>query len=76
MKGLSLAIIIALCVAAFALGSAVARLENYRYANFLGSCSEYAITDPVQRIKRESCLENTQTRTSWLWHILYGLKLI
>jgi len=56
--------------------TAVVRLENYRYANFVGLCSEYDITNPVQRIKREGCLENAETRTHWLWHILYGVKIL
>jgi hypothetical protein len=56
--------------------SAVVRLENYRYANFLGSCSQFNIADPMQRVKREICLEQSETRTSWVWHLLYGLKII
>ena len=56
--------------------TAVVRLENYRYANFVGLCSEFDITNPVQRIKREGCLEIAETRTHWLWHILYGMKIL
>jgi hypothetical protein len=56
--------------------NAVVRLENYRYANFVGMCKEYDITDPVERIKRERCLENTETRTHWFAHVLYGLRIL
>lgn len=62
-----------LFVAIVALGSAVARLENYRYANFVGFCSDYDIKNLEERIKREECLNKTQTRTHWIWHILNAL---
>lgn len=76
MKALTL-IIIAVLVAALAwTGAAVVRLENYRYANFLGSCSQYNIADPTQRIAREVCLDKQETRTSWAWHLLYGLRIL
>ena len=76
MKISLIAIIAALSLTVVMLGAAVVRLENYRYANFVGMCSEYGTVDPVQRIKREDCLENTQTRTHWIWHILYGVKVL
>lgn len=76
MKPTLVAIIAILSLAIALLGAAVVRLENYRYANFSGFCSEYDTTDPLQRIKREDCLDNAQTRTHWFWHILYGLKLL
>ncbi len=58
------------------LGSTVVRLENYRYANFVGFCSDYDIKNPVERINREECLNKTQTRTHWIWHLLYALRII
>lgn len=51
-------------------GSVIVRLENYRYASFLGMCSEYPSHQPVERRK---CFENTQTRTSPFWHLAYAL---
>jgi hypothetical protein len=33
-------------------------------------------TKPQQRIERERCLEATQTRTHWFWHVLYGVGLL
>jgi hypothetical protein len=45
MKLLSLALIVGLNLAVVWLTAAV-RLENYRYANSLRMCSQYAINDP------------------------------
>jgi hypothetical protein len=71
------AIFILLLVAAMViLTAAVVRLENYRYANFTGSCTQFDIAIPQQRIKREECLNAAQTRTHWFWHVLYGVGLL
>ena len=71
------AIIVAMfAVALVVLASAVVRLENYRYANFVGFCTEFDIKQPVQRIEREKCLEAAQTRTHWFWHLIYGVGLL
>jgi hypothetical protein len=69
-------VIAVLVIALMMTTSAVVRLENYHYANIVGFCSQYDITNPEQRIKRHDCLENTETRTHWFWHVLYGLKII
>ena len=74
MKLLSLVLIVGLTLAVVWLTSAVVRLESYRYANSLDMCSQYDINNPLQRVQREGCLENTETRTYWLWHLLYGLQ--
>ena len=76
MKSVLVALVILLSLLVGLLAEAVVRLENYRYANFIGFCNEYTVTSPMQRIKREECLENTQTRPHWSWHILYGLKFL
>lgn len=65
-----------LFVAVVVLGSTVVRLENYRYANFVGFCSDYDIKNPVERINREECLNKTQTRTHSIGHLLYALRII
>jgi hypothetical protein len=65
-----------LFVAVVVLGSTVVRLENYRYANLVGFCSDYDIKNPVERINREECLNATQTRTHWIGHLLYALRII
>jgi hypothetical protein len=70
-----LAVALALSVVGnFFLGKAVARLENYRYADAIGFCSEYwSKNDAILRSKREKCLEETHTRTSPIWHVVYAL---
>ena len=84
-RGLYIATIIVLALAVVVLASAVARLENYRYANFTGICerarapagTETNITIAArQRLEYDKCLETTQTRTHWLWHIVYGIGLL
>jgi hypothetical protein len=68
-------IIVVLAVALLVLTNAVVRLENYRYANASGSCTQFDITSPQQRVDRDKCLEATQTRTHWFWHVLFGVGL-
>jgi hypothetical protein len=53
------------------LASVIVRLENYRYANSIGMCSEH-----VDLIQKENCLNAQETRTSPLWHLAYALGLI
>ena len=76
MKLIALALATGLVVVTVWLGSAVVRLENHRHANFVGMCSKYNISDPIQRIQREDCLDKTRSRTHWFWHLLYGLKVL
>lgn len=76
MKLIAAITIAVLLIVVVWLGSAVVRLENYRYANFVGLCGQFNIADQTQRIKRENCLEDTNTRTSWAWHLLYGLRIL
>jgi hypothetical protein len=71
-----LTLIAGLAFATVWLGIAVVKLEKYRYANFVGMCTKYNITDPIQRIQREDCLEKIQTRTHWFWHLIHGLKVL
>jgi hypothetical protein len=53
------------------LGSAVVRLENYHYANQLGACTDNIMS--VGSTQREDCLQKTETRSSWVWHLLAAL---
>ena len=69
-------VVLMLVAAVVVLTVAVVRLENYRYANILGVCTQFDITSPQQRIERERCLEATQARTHWFWHVLYGVGLL
>jgi hypothetical protein len=76
MRIIAVALAVCLVIVTVWLGSAVVRLENYREANLVGMCTHYNITDPIQRIQREDCLEKARTRTHWWWHLLHGLKII
>ncbi len=56
-------------------GTAIVRLENYHYAVQVGFCREFTRT--IERYtEMDNCLNKTHTRTSFLWHLLYGLKII
>ena len=68
--------IAALFVGLVVLTKAVVRLENYRYANFLGFCAEFSLRDPQQLIEREKSLNGVQTRTHWFWHVVHGIGLL
>ena len=68
--------IAALLIAVVVLSRAVVRLENYHYANQVGMCDKFDLSDPRQIFAREDCLNNTKTRTHWFWHILYGTGVL
>ena len=72
-----IAVLVCLCVW---LSTAVIRLENYHYGSQVGICDEAASSGSSSQLeyntKRDTCLENTQTRTSPFWNLLYGLNLI
>ena len=72
MEPVKNAVIVGLLVCTIVLARAVVRLENYRYANSTGFCSEYA-NDPLQYAQREKCLFSTETRTNGLWHLYHAL---
>ena len=55
------------------MGHRIVVLENYHYASQLNFCNEYA--NGADLVKREKCLNNTETRTSWWWNLTYGLKI-
>lgn len=56
---------------------AVARLENYQYANSLGLCVDgYDQKNSTSRINREDCLMRAEVRTSWWWNAGYGLRIL
>jgi hypothetical protein len=76
MRALALVTIAALLIAVVVLGRAVVRLENYRYANSVGFCDKFDITDPQQLIARNECLDKVETRTHWFWHVIYGTGVL
>lgn len=63
------ALVVILSALALWLGAALVRVENERYALFLGMCraSDGLLVDA-------SCLAKVETRTSWVWHLMYALK--
>lgn len=50
-------------------GAAIVRIENERYALALGMCR-----NDVTKMADLGCLDRTQTRTHWLWHLYYALR--
>lgn len=54
-------------------GTAIVRLEQYHYASMLGMCGPI---DPAGLGNREKCLQETETRTSPFYHLLYGLEVL
>ncbi len=50
--------------------AALIGLENYRYANARGMCNEFDTKDPVARVLKEQCLDETFEVSSSLW-LLY-----
>jgi hypothetical protein len=72
MRTLALVTVVALAVVVVMLGRAVVRLENYRYADYLGFCDKFDRSDPRQVLAREDCLNNTETRSHWFWHLLHA----
>ena len=63
------AIIVVLLVFVAVLADRVVREENQRQALFLGMCIH---PGPVYLPDLE-CLDKVQTKTSWAWHLFYGV---
>jgi hypothetical protein len=53
------------------LASSLVRVENERTALLVGLCRDKAtgLTDVP-------CLSKVETRTSWAWHLLYGMGIL
>lgn len=56
-------------------------LEKFHYSTQVGLCSEYIIENSkvirkYDETKMYECLSNKQPRTSDLWNLLYGLKIL
>jgi hypothetical protein len=67
------AVIAVLAILVVWLSLQIIRLERYHYASFLSMCMEQDQSDPVATVKRDRCLNNTETRTSSLAHLWYGV---
>lgn len=57
----------------FWLSATVIRLERYHYASVTGMCPLRDNT-MVSRWEQDECLRHTETQTSPLWHLYYGMK--
>lgn len=63
--------LIILSVLVIWLAASLVRVENQRYALSLGMC-----IDPTLKVADQACLSKVETRTSWLWQLLYGLRVL
>lgn len=60
----------------------IMRLERFHYSTMIGSCSEQVITKEgtlvrvYDELEMYKCLSTKQPRTSELWNLIYGLKLL
>ena len=56
----------------FWLSLSLVKVENQRYALIVGMCN-MKDTSPELRLIDYQCLSKVETRTSWIWHLFYGL---
>ena len=67
-------IITLLCLCIW-MGSRIIVLEKYHNASRMNFyCTEYL--NPLDVMKRDKCLNNTETRIHWIGHLIYGLKIL
>jgi hypothetical protein len=62
-----------LLIAVVWLSSTVIRLENYRYASFLGMCPIEESQGIKSTADHYACLNLIETRTNSIWHLFYAL---
>jgi hypothetical protein len=67
------ALIVALAGLLVWFGATIVRLENYRYAASLNMCANFKA---YELAKRDHCLKTAKTRTSPIYHLLYGLRVL
>jgi len=70
VKKILIAIIMILILIMIYLSLQIIRLENYHYAVQVGFCAD------VSSLERDSCLNEIETRTNPIYHLLYGLKIL
>jgi hypothetical protein len=61
--------VVLLTVLVLFLADRLVRVENQRYALMTGLCE----IDHAAPRRLFECLEKAQTRTSWFWHLYYGI---
>lgn len=66
------ALIFALVMALGIVSYRLAHVENQRYALLVGMCQQ----DDANPRGLVDCLRTAQTRTSWAWHLYYGLTYL
>ena len=54
------------------LAVALVRVENQRYAMQVGMCKDQTFGIGFS----PTCLKTVETRTSWMWHLLYGMGVL
>lgn len=60
----------------------IIRLEKFHYSTQIGICSERTLVDGKKFIRTYDdvdmyeCLSKSEPRTSDLWNLLYGLKIL
>ena len=70
------AFIVALLIFIFVLGKALVRVENERYALWLGMCP--SLDQTLKSVSAGhndamTCMKRVQTRTGWWWHLYYAI---
>jgi hypothetical protein len=72
--------ILVLLLAVLFISDRLVRIENQRYALMIGSCPSPSLlhprqtSDPAVHMRQAfDCLDKVQMRTSWFWHLFYGL---
>jgi len=63
-------VIVVLLFALIYFGATIVRLENYHYAVQVGFCADVEIS------QRDKCLDEIQTRTNPIWHLIYALRIL
>ena len=54
------------------LSSSLVKVENERYALFVGMCDKKDSPSELRLIDFQ-CLSKVETRTHWVWHLFYAL---
>lgn len=68
-------LVLLLLVVTIVLGSALVRVENERYALWLGMCPNMRETVAAIAAQNQDALNKctVETRTAWWWHLYYAI---
>ena len=53
------------------LAASLVRVENQRNALYVGMCR-----DQGTGLTNYTCMRTVETRTHWMWHLLYGMGVL